>query len=185
MRWIAVLALASCGLVPALGQVPIRVVNTDKLNPKVRTVPGWGEVIEFGALPAEMFARVQAIFTPYDYPTRSLREGHQGLVESWVMVGPDGRAAQVGIVRAPDRPIAEAVSGMLLRRWRIKLNVPPGKFVRVKLPPIQFRFKDCDGAVALEPQQGAVQVFAEKFCRPVTDTVVEQWEVYPAAAAPQ
>ena len=158
---------------------------TNPAYPKFRSIPGWGEVIELGALPADLFARVQAIFTPFDYPTRSLREGHQGLVESWVIVGPDGRVAQVGIVRAPDRPIAEAVSGMLLRRWRIKLNVPPGKFMRVKLPPIQFRFKDCDDTVALEPQQGAVQVFAEKFCRPVTDTVVEQWEVYPAAAAPQ
>ena len=152
-------------------------------HPKVRTIPGWGEVIELGALSADLFPRVQAIFTTNDYPPRSLREGHQGLIESWVIVGSDGRVAQVGVVRAPDRPIAEAVSGMLLRRWRIKLNVPPGKFMRVKLPPIQFRFKDCDGAVALEPQQVAVQVFAEKFCRPVTDPMVEQWDVYPAAAA--
>jgi hypothetical protein len=144
---------------------PASLAKSAKL--RIHTVPGWGEVVELGELPEEQFKRVEVAFTSNDYPPRSLREGNQGLVEAWVVVGPNGRVAQVGIVRAPDRGIAIEVSGLLQRRIRMKFDAWPGKFVRVKLPPIQFRIRDCDGSYAIENVSGGITVDSERDCRPL------------------
>lgn len=177
-RWtvfasIAVGALA-CQSVPAAAPA----------KPRIITISGYGEVVDLGELPADMYRRVELTFTENDYPPRSIRESHQGLVESWVIVGQDGRVAQVGIVRAPDLAIANVVSGILQRRLKLKFIAWPGRYVRVRLPAIQFRIRDCDGSEALLPREGAPQVVGEKLCRPETVTP-ESWVTHPAESAGQ
>ena len=154
-------------------------------KPVIRVVPGWGEMVDLGEWPTDMFVRAQALFTNNDYPTRALREGQEGIVESWVVVAPNGRAAQVGIVRAPSKLIGEMTLGLLQRRFRVKFPQRPGKFVRVKLPPIQYRIGDnCDNNPRTPEIAGTVQVVGDAAC-PLIMVTPESWVTHTAEPAGQ
>lgn len=154
-------------------------------KPIVSVVPGWGEVVDLGQWPPDMLVRAQNLFRGDDYPMRALREGQEGIVESWVVVAPNGRAAQVGIVRAPSRLIGELTIGILQRRFRVKFPQWPGKFVRVKLPPIQYRIGDnCDNNPRAPEIAGTVQVVGVGTCPLIMDTP-ESWVTHTAEPAGQ
>lgn len=108
-------------------------------------------------------------FTPNDYPVRAMREERSGVVRASAVFGPDGRVFLIEITGSSGSPdLDQAVRSTLTRRMRRSWLEHPNRFVRVMLPPIQFRLNDCDANVPQQPAvDGAVLVDAKLFCRPV------------------
>lgn len=125
--------------------------------------------------------KFQNYFTANDYPTRAMREERSGVVRATAVFGPDGRIFIVEIIGSSGHPdLDQAVRSILQRRMRRFWPEHPGRYVRVKLPPIQFRIRDDDGTFDSPPLEGAVQVDGVRLVRPVYDTPVEVWQVHSA-----
>jgi len=117
--------------------------------------------------------KFQNYITPNDYPTRALREERSGVVRATAVFGPDGRIFLIEITESSGHlDLDQTVRATLTRRMRRSWAEHPGRFVRVKLPPIQFRIRDSDGTVDTPPLEGAVQVDAVRLVRPVYETPV-------------
>lgn len=100
-----------------------------------------------------------------DFPVRALRREIEGVVEAWAVIGPDGRVLLVEVVGTPDAALAQAVITTVTRRLRRSFTEHPGRYVRVRLPLIQFRLLPCDGTRAPDdPAPGAVLVQAQQRC---------------------
>jgi hypothetical protein len=78
----------------------------------------------------------------YDYPTRAIRNEEEGLVSVTVIVGPDGKAIKVDQATGAWPSLVEEVSKIALRRTHLKGY--EGRYVRVRLPDVQFRLGDCE-----------------------------------------
>ncbi len=125
--------------------------------------------------------KFQNYITPNDYPTRAMREERTGVVRATAVFGPNGRVFLIEITGSSGSPdLDQAVRSILTRRMRRLWPENPGRYVRVKLPPIQFRISDDDGKFETPPLEGAVQVDGVRLVRPVYDTPVEVWQVHPA-----
>ena len=125
--------------------------------------------------------KFQNYITPNDYPTRAMREERSGVVRATAVFGPDGRVFLIEITGSSGSPdLDQAVRSTLARRMRRSWAEHPGRYVRVKLPPIQFRISDDDGKFEAPPLEGAVQVDGVRLVRPVYDTPVEVWQVHSA-----
>ena len=112
-------------------------------------------------------------FTSNDYPTRAMREERGGVVRATAVFGPDGRIFIVEITGSSGSPdLDQAVRSTLWRRMRWAWPEHPGRYVRVKLPPIQFRIIYCDDEPPAPPVEYALQVDAKANCRPPDMTVV-------------
>lgn len=108
-----------------------------------------------------------------DYPVRAIRDGSEGVVEAEVIVAPGGRALTVVVTRSATPVLDEIVQRLVLRRFR--LNDQPGfagRYVRAKLPPVQFRLPTCDeGAERTPAIDGAILVDGN-YCRQPLQEVV-------------
>ncbi len=101
--------------------------------------------------------------TPNDYPARALRQERTGVVRATAVFGPDGRVFLIEIVGSSGSPhLDQAVRATLTRRMRRTWPEYPGRYVRVKLPPIQFRIIHLDGDPPAAPVKGAVLVDAKE-----------------------
>ena len=136
-----------------------------------RDVARSGGAVDGGLLtpdPAKPYP-LEKLFLPDDYPTRALREEVEALLQGWALIGPDGRAVDVQLTStAPSGPtvdqIVKTAQGILQRRLRRPYAEFPGRYVRVTLPPIQFRLPECTTNVPLtEAPPGAIVV--EGSCR--------------------
>ncbi|MFM5953983.1 MAG: energy transducer TonB [Novosphingobium sp.] len=108
-----------------------------------------------------------------DYPTRALREERSGVVRATAVFGPDGRAFLIEINGTSGSPdLDQAVQSILQRRMRRSWPEWPGRYVRVKLPPIQFRIIDCDGSYSSSAVPGAVVVDAALNCQSPATSVI-------------
>lgn len=117
--------------------------------------------------------RLENYFTSNDYPTRALREEREGLVRADVVFGPDGRVFLVEIYGSSGSPdLDRAVQSILQRRMKRAWPEWPGRYVRVKLPPIQFRITGCDDEPPTPLREGGVAIDATRFCRQPDTTPV-------------
>lgn len=118
-------------------------------------------------------ARFQYYITPNDYPTRALREERSGVVRATAVFGPDGKVFLIEINGTSGSPdLDQAVQLILQRRMRRSWLEWPGRYVRVRLPPIQFRINECDGSYSSVAVPGAVTVDASLYCQsPVTSVI--------------
>ena len=105
------------------------------------------------------------VITAIDYPTRALREEREGTFESTAIFGPDGRILVVMVTGTDDPQLRQAVVSLLTRRMRRSYPQWPGRYVRVKLPTIQFRIKECGGEYLSPAVEGAVLVEGELRCQ--------------------
>lgn len=116
---------------------------------------------------------LQKLVTENDYPTRAMREEMEGVVTGTAIIGPDGRVVLVEIAGSPDPLFAKTVSGLIQRRLRRPYPEHPGRYVRVQLPPVQFRLPECmtdEAPTAAVP--GAILVEAQCRQQPVYDRVI-------------
>lgn len=118
-----------------------------------------GGVVEFGPLDlAKFFDR--PFVNSNDYPSRALRERREGIVSIEILVSPDGRGINASVIKSSFPDLGAAVVKNSLRRIS-GLTIPehPGRYVRVKLPDVQFRISTCKDGEELTPkQQGALIV---------------------------
>ena len=98
------------------------------------------------------------VITAIDYPTRALREEREGTFESTAIFGPDGRILVVMVTGTDDPQLRQTVVTLVTRRMRRSYPQWPGRYVRVKLPKIQFRIMDCDDKFSSPAVEGAVLV---------------------------
>ena len=125
--------------------------------------------------------KFQNYFTPDDYPTRALRQERTGVVRATAVFGPDGRVFLIEITESSGSPdLDQTVRSTLTRRMRRSWPEYPGRYIRVKLPPIQFRIIHSDDNPPAAPVEGAVLVDGKKIRSPVYETPVEVWHVLPA-----
>lgn len=111
-------------------------------------------------------AKMENYITPNDYPTRALREVRTGVVRANVVFGPDGKVFMVELTGSSGSPdLDRTVQATLQRRMRRAWPEWPGRYVRVKLPPIQFRISGCDDEPPTPAIEGAVLVDGVRFCR--------------------
>lgn len=181
------------GLPPLLGWIELRLVSTDKAiagearsllrllveagvnsaHPVMnREYARHGGIVEGGVWTADPLKPVtfDNYFTPNDYPVRALREERTGVVRATAVFGPDGRVFIVEITGSSGSPdLDQAVRTILQRRMRRSWPEYPGRYIRVTLPPIQFRLADCGQTFATAPVAGAVLVDAQtRYCREVS-----------------
>lgn len=125
-----------------------------------------GGLIDGGTLKTADLTR---IVTNDDYPARALREEREGVVESEAIIMPDGRARMVIVTGSSEKALGDEVRKLVMRRLRAKNLLPvAGRYVRVKLPPIQFRIHPCPNQRPITPAvEGALLV--EGFCIPRPD----------------
>lgn len=79
-----------------------------------------------------------------DFPVSAQRREIEGVVEASAVIGPDGRVLLVEVIGSPDAALAQAVITTVTRRLRRSFAEHPGRYVRVRLPPIQFRLLPCE-----------------------------------------
>ena len=129
-----------------------------------------GGLVEAGAwtLDPAKPASFDRYFTTYDYPLRALREERSGVVRATAVFGPDGKVLFVDVNGSSGHAdLDQMVRSILQRRMRRSWPEHSGRYVRVKLPPIQFRIADCDGNFAVAPLEGAAVVDGIPNCRTV------------------
>ncbi len=94
---------------------------------------------------------LQKLVTGDDYPTRALREEIEGVVESTAIISPEGRIVLIEVTSSPNDSMARMVATTLQRRLRRPYAEWPGRYVRVKLPPVQFRLPECTTDAPITP----------------------------------
>ncbi|MFM5923360.1 MAG: energy transducer TonB [Novosphingobium sp.] len=116
---------------------------------------------------------IERVILPNDYPTRALREERSGVVRATAVFGPDGRVFVVEIDGTSGSPdLDQAVQAILQRRMRRSWPEWPGRYVRVRLPPIQFRINECDGEFSAPAMPGAVTINASLYCQQPATSVI-------------
>lgn len=136
-----------------LGSAPARTLLDRELK---RNPP-----VEAGLLTPDLErpAPLQNLFTANDYPTRALREGVEGVVEGKAVISPEGRVVLIEITSSPIDTLAATVATTIQRRLRRPYRDRPGRYVRVKLPPVQFRLPECTTGEPITPAiPGAILV---------------------------
>lgn len=125
--------------------------------------------------------KFQNYITPNDYPTRAMREERTGVVRATAVFGPDGRVFLIEITGSSGSPdLDQAVRSTLTRRMRRSWPEYPGRYIRVILPPIQFRIIHPDDDPPAAPVEGAVLLDGKAISYPVNETPVEVWTAHPA-----
>lgn len=120
-----------------------------------------GGLIEAGAWTPDPARPVgfDKYITSNDYPTRALREEREGIVQAWAVIGPDGRVVLVEVEPSGSPDLDQMVRGIVQRRFRRTFTEYPGRYVRIKLLPIQFRIQHCDkDEPVTKPVEGAALV---------------------------
>ncbi|WP_088310265.1 hypothetical protein [Novosphingobium sp. B 225] len=114
-----------------------------------RDVARTGGLVDGGLLtpnPAKPYP-LEKLFTPDDYPLRALREEVEAVVQGWAVISPDGRAVDVQVTSQPEggtiTAIVATTRGIIQRRLRRPYAEWPGRYVKVQLPPIQYRLPEC------------------------------------------
>ena len=75
------------------------------------------------------------------------------------MIGPDGRVVLVEVEPSGSPDLDQMVRGIVQRRFRRTFTEYPGRYVRIKLLPIQFRIQHCDkDEPVTKPVEGAALV---------------------------
>lgn len=124
-------------------------------------------------------SQVKSFVTVNDYPSRALREEVEGIVEIDVIFAPDGRALDAIVTRSAAPALDRMVVELALRRLRLR-DIPAlagpsfeGRYVRVTLPPVQFRLIPCSTGAGLSPAvAGAMTVNAVCRMEQAADVVV-------------
>lgn len=127
-----------------------------------------GGLFEGGALQSANF---QPFIMADDYPARALREEREGVVEAEAVIAPNGRVLHVVITRSASPTLDEIVQRLVARRFRLK-DKPEfaGRYVRAKLPPIQFRLPGCAAGRERTPAVAAAILVDSDYCRqPIQD----------------
>lgn len=149
---------------------------------RARAVPGADAVMtkaidrQGGLLAGGRLTTAQ--FRPFigadDYPARALREKSEGVVEADAILAPDGRVLHVVITRSAAPIFDETVEKLALRRLRVRdVSTFAGRYVRVTLPPIQFRLPACaDGSTRAPQVAGAIPVDASYCRQPIVEPVL-------------
>ncbi len=112
-----------------------------------------GGVVEFGPMDLTKFFD-RPFVNSNDYPSRALREGREGIVSIEILVSPHGRGIDASIIKSSFPDLGAAVVKNSLRRIS-GLTIPehPGRYVRVKLPEVQFRISACNDDDELTEKQ--------------------------------
>ena len=127
-----------------------------------------GGLLDGGAL---QVANFQPFITADDYPARALREESEGVVEAEAVIAPNGRVLQVVVTRSASPTLDEIVQRLVVRRFRLK-DKPEfaGRYVRAKLPPVQFRLPSCMTDTARTPAvEAAILVDGDACRQPILD----------------
>lgn len=112
---------------------------------------------------------MQRVVTSDDYPARARREKIEGVVETEAIFSPDGRVLQVIFANAPPPSLADEVRKVVARRLR--LRPAPDRYVRAKLPPIQFRLPTCVTETERTPAVGGALLVDDSYCpQPLSDS---------------
>lgn len=86
----------------------------------------------------------RSFITANDYPTRALREAREGFVSAEILLSPGGKAIEVFAIEGSDPSLTRAVSRSAMRRLRLRvLPAHEGRYIRVKIPKVQFRIIPC------------------------------------------
>ena len=108
--------------------------------------------------PARPFP-LQKLLNTNDYPVRALREEVEGVAQSTAIISPEGRVVLIEITSSPHDAMAKMVATTIQRRLRRPYAEWPGRYVRVKLPPVQFRLPECTTNAPITPAiPGAILV---------------------------
>jgi TonB family protein len=104
-----------------------------------------GGIVEIASVEgANKFNR--AFISGNDYPSRAIRQEEQGTVSSEALVGPAGRVIEIFIIKSSMVPqLDETVAKVGRRRIRITFPQHASRYVKVRLPDVQFRLPECDG----------------------------------------
>lgn len=127
-----------------------------------------GGLLDGGAL---QVANFQPFISADDYPARALREESEGVVEAEAVIAPNGRVLHVVVTRSASPTLDEIVQRLVVRRFRLK-DKPEfaGRYVRAKLPPIQFRLPSCMTETPRTPAVEAAILVDGDYCRqPILD----------------
>jgi len=109
---------------------------------------------------------MEKVILSHDYPTRALREERTGVVRAAAVFDPNGKVLLVEVLTSSGSPdLDRTVQATLQRRMRRAWPEWPGRYVRVKLPPVQFRISGCDDEPPTPAIEGAVLVDGVRFCR--------------------
>ncbi len=109
---------------------------------------------------------MEKVILSFDYPTRAIREERTGVVRAEAVFGPDGKVFMIAITGSSGSPdLDRTVQSTLQRRMRRSWPEWPGRYVRVKLPPIQFRISGCDDEPPPPAVEGATLVDGVRYCR--------------------
>ncbi len=107
----------------------------------------------------------QDFITSDDYPSAALRNGEEGVVSLTVIFAPDGRGVQASVTKGASSTLDAAVVGLAIRRLRNpKFADHPGRYVRARLPDIQFRLLGCDKGEAVMPAIPGAVLVDSKLC---------------------
>jgi hypothetical protein len=127
-----------------------------------------GGLLDGGALQMVNF---RPFITADDYPPRAIREESEGVVEVEAVIAPNGRVLHVVVTRSASPTLDEIVERLVVRRFRLKDRPEfAGRYVRAKLPPIQFRLPNCTTDTARTPAIEAAILVDGDYCRqPIQD----------------
>lgn len=126
----------------------------DALDREFTRHGGLAEGGDWTADPARKSGKFSSYWTANDYPVRTLRQEREGVVTASAIFGPDGKVVYIEITSSADLSLAAAVRSTMQRRLRRIFPEYPGRYVKVKLPPIQFRIVSCDKS---EPVTAAIE----------------------------
>ena len=95
-----------------------------------------------------------------DYPPAALRNGEEGVVSMTLLVAPNGRGIQAVVTKGASKLLDAEVAKLAARRIaKLKFRDHPGRYVRVRLPDIQFRLgPSCGDAAPAAIVSGAIVV---------------------------
>jgi hypothetical protein len=106
------------------------------------------------------------IMTADDYPPSAQRNEEAGIVEASVIIAPNGRIVG-GVVTHSATPALDAEVLKAFGRRARQLNFPafPGRYVKAKLPPVQFKLNPCNMPSASKIETPAGALIVEAQCR--------------------
>jgi hypothetical protein len=106
----------------------------------------------------------RSFITSDDYPPSALRSEEEGVVSVTLLVAPSGRGLQAFVTKGASPRLDAEVAKLAARRLRLKFPDHPGRYVRVRLPDIQFRLdRSCFNEPSTPAIGGAIVVEGE--CR--------------------
>jgi Gram-negative bacterial TonB protein C-terminal len=101
-----------------------------------------GGLRDLGLATPEML-RNRTLFTTDDYPPSAIRNEEEDTIGLSLIVGPDGRVIDALVERGTSPTLIVETIRIVTRRAR--LNVPKGtsRYVKVRLPDVQWRLAEC------------------------------------------